>query len=203
MLTGSYGYEDVKKQSGYEPMPTLLTPITGVRIVVIPGLAEEIGGPEQQIFGQVLWLIQWRGQFVDGRYWAEASAIELHDEWTTHFGEEYIHSILRRLEEELRLLDSRKDLNQTPFDQTKWYSLNIEEASKLKSVVVGWEPSKTPKAEPAKTSNRTPVEMEAGNPNFHIGNPKLEVDPSTDGTVPQHSSELDSGTDGTVPQHSS
>ncbi len=153
MLTGSYGYESVREQSGQEPMLVLLTPTTKIRIVVIPGLAAEIGDHPSQVLNQLLYLIQYNGRFVDGRYWAYASAREMHEKTLTHLSQGYIDQTLRELEEK-RLIDSRKDLNRVAFDRTKWYAINREGVSRLESVVVGWETPQTRHAEPVKAPFR-------------------------------------------------
>lgn len=169
MLTGSYGYESVREQSGYEPMPVLLTPSSNLRIVVIPGLATEIGGHPQQVLNQVQYRITQHGKFVDGRYWAHASAKMLHEKMLPHLSENYIDDILRELEER-GILDSRKDLNRLAFDRTKWYALNIEGVGRLESVVLGWQTPETTHAEPVdQAPSRDLSAIDPGNPGMDSG----------------------------------
>lgn len=168
MLTGSYGYESVREQSGKEPMLVLLTPTTKIRIVVIPGLAAEIGDHPSQVLNQLLYLIQYNGKFVDGRYWAYASAREMHEKTLTHLSQDYIDRTLRELEEN-RLIDSRKDLNRLAFDRTKWYAINNEGVGRLESVVVGWEAPQTKHAEPVQAPFRDLNSMDSGNGGMESG----------------------------------
>ncbi|MFV2044266.1 MAG: hypothetical protein ACC700_13675 [Anaerolineales bacterium] len=168
MLTGSYGYESVREQSGHEPMLVLLTPTTKIRIVVIPGLAAEIGDHPSQVLNQLLYLIQYNGRFVDGRYWAYASAREMHEKTLTHLSQGYIDQTLRELEEK-GLIDSRKDLNRLAFDRTKWYAVNREGVSRLESVVVGWEAPQTRHAEPVKAPSLDIDGMDSGNDGMDSG----------------------------------
>lgn len=88
------------------------------------------------VFTQMAFLIRISNHIHDGRYWAYKTADELWQESFPFFSRPTIAKALQRLCDTHHLLDRRNDLNQRKGDRTYWYAINVEYASRLRSIVL-------------------------------------------------------------------
>lgn len=88
------------------------------------------------IFTQMAFLIRISTNAFEGRYWVYKTAEQLRKEAFPFLSRVIITKSLQRICEQRHLLDRRNDFNKRRNDQTYWYAINPEYASRLTSVVV-------------------------------------------------------------------
>lgn len=98
-----------------------------------PALAQEIGLNESILFLQLEFLIAVRGTLVAGRPWVRMSVRDLVEEFP-FWSSSTINRALQSLISTGLLL--AKDFNEAKYDKTRWFSINLEAASRLKSIAV-------------------------------------------------------------------
>ena len=90
---------------------------------VLPSLAKAIGINEAIIIQQIHYWIQQKKHIHDGRYWT----YNTYKEWLKQFeflSESTLKRAIRKLED-LGLLMSN-NYSKSPFDHTKWYTIDYE-----------------------------------------------------------------------------
>lgn len=94
-------------------------------LIVLPGLACEVGLPESVFLQQLhYWLTSERAHVRDGRKWVYNSI----EEWLVQFPfwkKSALHRIISTLEERAVILGTAK-YNATARDRRKWYTINYE-----------------------------------------------------------------------------
>jgi DnaD/phage-associated family protein len=98
-----------------------------------PELATEIGLNESIILLQIEFWISISDHFIDGKYWTYQSIRDIQKTfsfWSHETINRAINSLIK-----LELLDSG-NYNQNRYDKTRWFSLNEEGISKLKSISI-------------------------------------------------------------------
>jgi hypothetical protein len=98
-----------------------------------PALAQEIGLNESILFLQLEFLIAVRGTLVGGRTWVRMSVRDLVEEFP-FWSSSTINRALRTLISGGLLL--AEDFNEAKYDKTRWFSINLAAASRLKSIAV-------------------------------------------------------------------
>ena len=98
-------------------------------------IAEEIGLDESIILSQISFCIKNKREkedsytFKEGKYWTFDSYTEMQKKHFPFYSESKIKRIINNLEN-LNLIESKK-FNKKNYDQTKWYTVNIEEYANL------------------------------------------------------------------------
>lgn len=98
-----------------------------------PALAQEIGLNESILFLQLEFLIAVRGTLVAGRPWVRMSVRDLVEEFP-FWSSSTINRALQSLISDGLLL--AEDFNEAKYDKTRWFSIDLEAASRLKSIAV-------------------------------------------------------------------
>lgn len=98
-----------------------------------PALAQEIGLNESILFLQLEFLIAVRGTLVAGRPWVRMSVRDLVEEFP-FWSSSTINRALQSLISTGLLL--AEDFNEAKYDKTRWFSIDLEAASRLKSIAV-------------------------------------------------------------------
>lgn len=98
-----------------------------------PALAQEIGLNESILFLQLEFLIVVRGVLIAGRLWVWMSVRDLVEEFP-FWSSSTINRALQALISGGLLL--AEDFNEAKYDKTRWFSINLEAASRLRSIAV-------------------------------------------------------------------
>lgn len=102
---------------------------------IIPELAVEIGLNESIVLLQVAHWIKVGNNEQDGEYWTFQSVRDMHEK---AFGYWSVDTVARTVNKLLKAkyLKARADLNQRKSDKTRWFALNVEKLSELKSISI-------------------------------------------------------------------
>jgi hypothetical protein len=121
-----------------------------------PALATEIGLNESILFLQLEFLIAVKGVMQEGRPWIRLSVRELEQEFSF-----WSYSTINRAVQSLqtRGLITVENFNQAKYDKTRWFSINLDEAGRLRSIAVKGTPKEAPRPSPKEPSG----EPEDGN----------------------------------------
>jgi hypothetical protein len=105
-------------------------------------LATEIGFNESIILLQFDHLINVENNYkiYEGRYWTYDSIKNLQDKFFPFWGTTTIKKTIKNLESKNLII--KANYNKAGFDKTNWYTVNYEEAAKLKSIIIGYKDEK-------------------------------------------------------------
>ena len=96
-----------------------------------PALAVEIGLNESIVLLQIEYWISVSQHFIDGQRWTYQSVREMQKESISFFG---VYTINRTVQSLLQKGTSLKEFLIKQIDKTRWFALNFEKLSELKSI---------------------------------------------------------------------
>jgi hypothetical protein len=136
MSTGTF---DAKGSTDFPddltPIPTFRVDVDPTVLTITPGLAEEIGLNQCLVLRQLAYLIKVSKHYREGRWWTYQSLNDL-KACFSFWSKRTINRAIHKLVDELNLICIRQDFNKREGDNTRWFSLNIDEIAALKSVTV-------------------------------------------------------------------
>lgn len=113
----------------------IFTPAETITTRIFPELAAEIGLNESIVLLQIAHWIRISKHDIDEQWWAFKSIRDMKADDFSYFSIATINRIIKSLAEQ-HLIVVRDDLNTRKGDRTRWFALDIEGVSRLRSVVL-------------------------------------------------------------------